>query len=181
MRENIIGIPMPVCNEKQVRENYTKLTKLLIDKGLTITTMESATAGQIASLITDTEGSSAVMKGAFVTYSNEAKVMQGVPAELIEQHSVYSKEVAAAMAKACSEAYVADIGIGVTGTMGNIDPANTEFSTPGEVYFAICYKGEVSSYNRRIPAQPTRLLYKLFVADLVYMELSKLLEKKILI
>lgn len=177
MRENIIGIPKPICNEKQVRENYGRLTKLLIDRGLTITTMESATSGQIASLITDTEGSSAVMKGAFVTYCNEAKVMQGVPAELIEQYSVYSKEVASAMAKACSEAYGADIGIGVTGTMGNIDPANKEASTPGQVYYAISYKGEVSSYCRQIPAQPTRLLYKLFVADMVYMELMKLLEK----
>ena len=58
--------------ENNIRENYRKLTRLLIFKGLTITTMESATSGQIASLITDTEGSSAVFKGAFVTYCNEA-------------------------------------------------------------------------------------------------------------
>ena len=63
--------------ENNIRENYRKLTRLLISKGLTITTMESATSGQIASLITDTEGSSAVLKGAFVTYCNEAKIMQG--------------------------------------------------------------------------------------------------------
>lgn len=61
--------------ENNIRENYRKLTRLLIFKGLTITTMESVTSGQIASLITDTEGSSAVLKGAFVTYCNEAKIM----------------------------------------------------------------------------------------------------------
>ena len=54
---------------------------------MTITTMESATSGQIASLITDTEGSSAVLKGAFVTYCNEAKIMQGVPAEILEKYT----------------------------------------------------------------------------------------------
>ena len=50
--------------------------------------------------------------------------MQGVPAEVIGKYAVYSKETAEAMARACADAYKADIGIGVTGTMGNIDPAN---------------------------------------------------------
>ena len=117
--------------ETQVREAYSRLTKLLIEKKLTITTMESATSGQIASLITDTEGSSAVLKGAFVTYCNEAKIMQGVPAGIIQQFTVYSKETAAAMAEACKKTYKADVGIGVTGTMGNVDPANPESSKPG--------------------------------------------------
>ena len=75
-------------------------------------------------LITDTEGSSAVLKGAFVTYCNEAKIMQGVPAEIIDRYTVYSNETAGAMAQACRKAYNANIGIGVTGTMGNVDPAN---------------------------------------------------------
>ena len=79
---------------------------------MTITTMESATSGQIASLITDTEGSSAVLKGAFVTYCNEAKIMQGVPAEIIDKYTVYSTQTAEAMAKACTAVYQADIGIG---------------------------------------------------------------------
>lgn len=70
---------------------------------MTITTMESATSGQIASLITDTEGSSAILKGAFITYCNEAKIMQGVPAEILDKYTVYSKETAEAMAKACAE------------------------------------------------------------------------------
>lgn len=157
-----------VYNEQLIRQNYKKLTRVLIDKKLTITTMESATSGQIASLITDTEGSSAVMKGAFVTYCNEAKIMQGVPEELIIQHSVYSKEVAGAMAEACRKIYKANIGIGVTGTMGNVDPANAEASVPGQVYFAISFDGEVSTYYKEIPVQPTRLAYKLAVAQEVY-------------
>ena len=60
--------------ESEIRAHYRALTLWLIEQKLTITTMESATAGQIASLITDTEGSSAVLKGAFVTYCNESKI-----------------------------------------------------------------------------------------------------------
>lgn len=155
-------------NETDIRNDYKKLTKLLIERQLTITTMESATSGQIASLITDTEGSSAVMKGAFVTYCNEAKIMQGVPAEILEQYTVYSKQTAEAMALACARTYDADIGIGVTGTFRNADPANPDASVLGQVYFAIVFDGQVQSYHIELPEQRTRLAYKLAVAREVY-------------
>ena len=168
-------------NEQEIREHYRRLTKLLIDRKYTITTMESATSGQIASLITDTEGSSAVLKGAFITYSNEAKILQGVPAETIEKYTVYSRETAEAMAAACMKAYNAQIGIGVTGTMGNVDPANPEASVPGQVYFAIgmdngicggdgTTSGQpvIESFHLELAPQPSRLMYKLAVAEEVY-------------
>ena len=151
--------------EQEIRDNYQRLTKLLIERKLTITTMESATSGQIASLITDTEGSSAIMKGAFVTYCNEAKVLQGVPAEILEKYTVYSAETARAMAEACIRAYDADIGIGVTGTMGNIDPANPAASVPGQVYLGVGICGDLQTYVLELEPQPSRLLYKLAVAE----------------
>lgn len=159
--------------ESRTREMYKRITRNLIEKGLTITTMESATSGQIASLITDTEGSSAVLKGAFVTYCNEAKIMQGVPEEILEKYTVYSRETAAAMAKACRATYGADMGIGVTGTMGNADPANPGASVPGQVYFAIDFKGSVETFFVELPPQPTRLHYKLAVAWEIGEELEK--------
>ena len=162
-------------DEQEIRNDYKKLTLKLIEKGLMITTMESATSGQIASLITDTEGSSAIMKGAFVTYSNEAKIKQGVPKEIIETYTVYSKETARAMAEACRNIYGANIGIGVTGTMGNVDPANKDSSETGQVYFAISYNGEVKDYYRDLAPQETRLAYKLAVAKEVVDELMKLI------
>ena len=164
-------------NEQTIREHYHKLTRLLIEKRLTITTMESATSGQIASLITDTEGSSAVLKGAFITYSNEAKILQGVPAMIIEKYSVYSRETAQAMAEACMRAYHADLGIGVTGTMGNVDPANPEDSEPGQVFFAIGVREDgvirAESFHIELEPQPSRLMYKLAVAEEVRQRLVR--------
>lgn len=163
-------------SEKEIRKDYAKLTKFLIEWNMSITTMESATAGQIASLITDTEGASAIFKGASITYSNETKIMQGVSAEVIHKYTVYSKETAEAMATACANMYGADIGIGVTGTMGNTDPDNADASVPGQVYFAISMKGSVRSYVVEIPQQPSRLMYKLAVAKEVYDVLMRLFE-----
>lgn len=165
-----------MIDEILVRKNYERLTRFLIQKKLSVTTMESATSGQIASLITDTEGSSAVLKGAFVTYCNDAKIMQGVPAAVIEKYSVYSLETAEAMARACKETYRAEIGIGVTGTMGNIDPVHPEDSQVGVVYFAIAYGSDVETYRREIEPQSTRLAYKLAVAEEIYEALSEKLE-----
>ncbi len=57
-----------------VYEKYRLLTEKLIASGLTAATAESCTSGTVASLITDTPGASAVLKGAFTVYCNEAKV-----------------------------------------------------------------------------------------------------------
>ncbi|MCI5606909.1 MAG: CinA family protein [Treponema sp.] len=163
-------------NESEIRESYSRLTKYLIENKLSITTMESATSGQIASLITDTEGSSAIMKGAFVTYSNEAKIQQGVAPEIIEKYSVYSEETAKAMAEACAKTYKADIGIGITGTMGNVDPSNPESSVPGQVYFAFWIKGKLSAFSVNLAPEPSRYAYKMVVADLIQKKLFQLLQ-----
>ena len=135
------------------QEKYEKITKTLIARKLTITTMESCTSGQIISLITDTEGSSAAVKGAFVTYSNEAKIGQGVPADVIYRSGVYSTETAGAMA----------------------DPNNAD-SVPGQVYFAISTEKGTKTQRCNIPPQKTRQACKMVTADLVADKLLELLE-----
>ena len=160
--------------EKNVRDKYRLITKTLIEKKLTVTTMESCTSGLVASLLTDTEGASAVLKGAFITYSNEAKIKQNVPAETIETFGVYSEETAREMALAAKRAYDADIAVGVTGTMGNADPANND-STPGEVFFAIAKRENVRGYHIFVPVQDSRYEYKLYVAGAIADEIARVM------
>ncbi len=160
--------------EKNVREKFRYITNTLIKEQLTITTMESCTSGLVASLLTDTEGASAVLKGAFITYSNEAKIKQNVPADVIERFGVYSEETAREMALAAKRAYGADIAIGVTGTMGNVDPANND-STPGEVFFAIAHKEGTESFHISVPVQDSRYEYKLFVAGAIAEEITRVI------
>ena len=161
---------------RDVRDMYRRITESLIAKRLTVSSMESCTSGQIASLITDTEGSSAVLRGAFITYSNEAKIQCGVPEEIIRKYSVYSEETAGAMAEACAEAYQADIGIGVTGTMGNIDPENAADSVPGNLYYAVCFRGRTDTYHVKLKAMSSRYAYKMAAAGEVGRTLLKTLE-----
>lgn len=161
--------------EAIVRDKYERITKLLINNQITITTMESMTAGLIASLLTDTEGASAIFKGGFVTYSNDAKIAQGVPASVIDTYGVYSLETAGAMAKACCKSYRADIGIGLTGTSGNVDIHNDD-SVPGKVFAAIYYKGKMYETSFVMDRQVSRYEYKLFAADRVANSVLKIIE-----
>ncbi|MEI3375807.1 MAG: CinA family protein [Coprococcus catus] len=79
-----------------------------------------------------------------MTYCNEAKVMQGVPADTIDRYGSFQGNSRGNGSSLC-ETYQVDIGIGVTGTMGNIDPANPDASVPGQVYFAIVINGDMKS------------------------------------
>lgn len=163
-------------DENELAKGYEKFVKLLISKKLTITTMESCTGGMISSLITDTEGSSSVFKGSFVTYSNEAKIKLGVPSETIEKYSVYSKETALEMAKAAKRIYDSSISVGITGTMGNIDPENEKYSKQGNVYFAIINEDSENAYFVSVPKEKSRVEYKFFVAEKILEKLNALFQ-----
>lgn len=157
---------MTAQKESSVRQKYRDLTLLLIKRGITVSTMESCTAGQIASLITDTEGSSAVFRGSYVTYLNSEKIRLGVPAEVIDSYGVYSEQTASEMARLCRRDFRTDLGVGISGTFGNTDPNNSD-SVPGEVFFAISTAKETRSFHCTIPTQRTRFDYKLYMADTV--------------
>lgn len=153
---------------------YHEITTTLIQKRITIATAESVTGGMIASLLTDTEGASAVFKGGFVTYSNEAKTICGVPADIIRTNGVYSPQTAQAMAQTARTSFSCDIGIGVTGTLMNKDPANAD-SVPGHIDYCIDYKGTNHLHSLTLPATGSRLEGKQAIVSAIGSELLTLL------
>ena len=107
----------------------------------TIATMESCTGGGVANAITNIPGASEVLRFSAVTYSNEYKIKMGVSSETIDKYSVYSMEVAREMSKAISDFAASDIGVGVTGKMGVIDPANP-YGDDNTIYISIYVKDD---------------------------------------
>ncbi|MEA2156966.1 MAG: nicotinamide-nucleotide amidase [Solirubrobacteraceae bacterium] len=85
----------------------------------TIAVAESCTGGLLSARLTERPGSSEVMRGGLVVYSNEAKVaLAGVDPASIEAHGAVSQEVAEALADGACERLDADVGVGVTGIAG---------------------------------------------------------------
>ncbi len=76
-----------------------KLLDILRQRGETVTTVESLTAGLIAARIADIPGASDVMKRAYVTYCDEAKhEMVGVSRQTLETYTAVSAQTAQEMA-----------------------------------------------------------------------------------
>ena len=106
-----------------------------------IATAESCTGGLIAGCLTAIPGSSDVVVGGFVTYSNEAKSrLIGVPHAMIAKHGAVSEPVALAMAKRAQIASGADLVISCTGIAG---PGGGTVEKPvGLVHMAVAIAGK---------------------------------------
>ena len=126
--------------------------------GLSVATAESCTGGMIATAITEVPGASAVFRYGWVTYCNEAKEeLLGVPPLLIEQFSVVSEPVVAAMAESARLRARADMAIAVSGNAG---PTAAEGEPPvGTVCLAIARRGAARPIHTEtlyLPGMPRR-------------------------
>jgi len=118
-------------------------------RGVTIATAESCTGGLVAGALTAIAGSSDVVEGGLVTYSNAAKTeLLGVDAALIAEVGAVSEPVAAAMASGAVRRLGAGLAVAITGIAG---PSGGSPSKPvGLVHFASANsKGEVSGREMR--------------------------------
>jgi nicotinamide-nucleotide amidase len=88
-------------------------------QGLRLVTAESCTAGLVAKLLTDADGSSAWLERGLVTYSNEAKIdLLDVPEALLAEHGAVSEPVAEAMVRGALARSRAELGVSLTGIAG---------------------------------------------------------------
>ncbi len=96
-----------------------EIGSLLREKGLTLSTVESATGGLISARITGVAGSSDYYKGSVVSYSNEIKMrLVGVKEETLNKRGAVSHEVAREMAAGGRKILGVDICLSDTGIAG---------------------------------------------------------------
>lgn len=111
---------------------------LLSTRKLTVGFAESLTGGMLADQLISMPGASVVMRGSLVTYAPETKTsVLGVNADLIARHSVFSPQVATAMAQGALTALGCDIAIATTGVAGPDPQAGHRV---GEVYLGFAQK-----------------------------------------
>jgi len=104
--------------------------------GKTVATAESCTGGLIAHRITNVSHSSEMFRYGWVTYANEAKIIElGVPPELLERHGAVHGAVAQAMAEGALRHSGANLAVAVTGIAG--PTGGTPAKPVGLVYFAL--------------------------------------------
>lgn len=151
-----------------MEENCKKIVEILKDKNRTISFMESCTGGFLASSITNISGASDVLKVSLVTYSTEYKEHFGVDKNIIKQYTVYSIETAKEMSRNISNLAKSDIGVGVTGELGNTS------KNENRVYYSIY----ISSINKYITKEiviesDKRINMKETVADNIFKDIME--------
>lgn len=104
-------------------------------RGATLATAESLTGGLLAAHLTDVPGASRSFVGGIVSYATRVKVSSlGVPADLVEEHGVVSRECALAMADGVRTRLAATWGVATTGVAG---PTRQEGHPVGTVWIAV--------------------------------------------
>jgi len=123
------------------------IVRLLVERKQTLAIAESCTGGYLAHRITNVPGASAILLGAYVPYSNEAKTaMLGVDPGLIAIHGAVSKQVAQAMAEGARANTKADFALATTGIAG---PAGGSKEKPvGTVFIALAARDQPPSVKK---------------------------------
>lgn len=112
-------------------------------QGVTVATAESCTGGMISAALTAVPGSSDVVLGGLVSYSNAVKSrLLNVKQDTLDQYGAVSEEVAAQMAQGARQATGADLAVAVTGIAG---PGGSDHKPEGRVCFGLCQHGQVTT------------------------------------
>ncbi|MFE0026130.1 CinA family protein [Amycolatopsis sp. NPDC059021] len=116
-----------------------ELVTSLIERGETVATAESLTAGLVCATLTGVPGSSAVVRGGLIVYATDLKAaLAGVDRALLAEHGAVHPEVAAQLAEGARDRCGATWGLGLTGVAG---PAAQDGVAPGTVYVALAGRG----------------------------------------
>ncbi len=117
------------------------LVRLLKEHRMTLGLAESCTGGYIAHRITNVAGSSEVLKGSIVSYSNKVKeTILGVTQDTLQTVGAVSEETVLQMAKQAREVLDVDIALSVSGILG---PGGATTEKPvGLVWMAVATANE---------------------------------------
>ena len=104
-------------------------------RGWRIATAESCTGGLVGGALTAVAGSSDVVEGGLITYSNAAKqTLLGVKAATLSAYGAVSEQVAREMAQGARAALGVDLAVSITGIAG---PGGSEHKPEGRVCFGL--------------------------------------------
>jgi nicotinamide-nucleotide amidase len=142
--------------DPETLELATRVLSSCRARGWHVATAESCTGGLVAAALTAIAGSSDVVDGGFVTYSNEAKMeLLGVPEATLAAHGAVSAETTLAMANGAVARAGVDLAVSITGVAG---PGGGSAEKPaGLVYLGIATKRGGHTERRIFPGNRTEI------------------------
>ena len=106
-----------------------------LERGLSLATAESLTAGLVCARLADVPGASGALRGGVVAYATELKRdLLDVPGDLLAREGPVHPDVALAMAVGVRRRLAADVGVATTGVAG---PGPADGHPAGTAYAAV--------------------------------------------
>jgi nicotinamide-nucleotide amidase len=141
---------------------------LLRERALKLTVAESATGGELASLITEAPGASDYFVAGYVAYSAAAKEALGVSPTVLKEHGTVAQATTQALAAAARVKAGADVAVATTGVAG---PDPSEGKPVGLLHIVVDIDGRQvcqqtrytttrSEYKRRGALEALYLLWR---------------------
>ena len=119
------------------------VSKMLIEKNLTISVAESLTGGLVSSTLINYPGISSVFIEGCVTYSNESKVNRlGVKKDTLKVYGAVSEETAKEMARGIAKNFNTNVSISPPGIAG--PEGGTSEKPVGLVYIGVYINGKTT-------------------------------------
>ena len=157
-----------------------KLVKLLLNSKLSIAVAESMSCGLVTHQLNTVKGTSEVLKGSIVCYSEEVKKdLFKVPSKLISKYTTESQEVTDSLAKKLKRLIKADVYAAITGLAA---PGGSECRTKpvGTVFYSLYYKNKLYRERKFFRGTPSEIkknacknFYK-FIYDKIVMNNNKM-------
>ena len=142
----IVGEYVYSCDDEDL---INVVGKLLLEKNISVSCVESCTGGLFAGTLTGIDGISKVFDRGLVTYSNEAKTEElGVNKATLDKFGAVSAETALEMVEGLQNKTGADLCISVTGIAG--PEGGTAEKPVGLVYIGISYNGKFEAIETQM-------------------------------
>lgn len=146
MNSQLINDKLKALSEKTVR--------LLIEKGITISTAESCTGGMLSEAITAVSGASCIFEIGLAAYTSRIKhEALSVPMSVLQKDGAVSQKTAMYMAKNIVALSSSQLGVSITGNAG---PTASEDKPVGLVYIAIANEETYFVKEIQLPPQADR-------------------------
>jgi nicotinamide-nucleotide amidase len=165
--DTALGRALDLLRERATRYAYTEdqrdLAAVVLEmceaRDLRIGVAESCTGGLLGARLTAIPGSSSVVEGGVISYSNAVKLrLVGVREETLEQYGAVSEQTAQEMASGVRARLGVEIGVAITGVAG--PGGGTPEKPVGLVWIAVDFAGKVRAIGPRLIGDRAEIRYR---------------------
>jgi len=136
------------------------LVKLLLEKRLTLALAESATCGLVTHQLSTVKGTSEILEGSIVCYSEKVKKqLLGVSQNLLKKYFAESQQVTDALVRHLRNLIPATVHVSITG-LTTSGASENKYKPVGTIFISVFYKNKLHRRRKLFRGSPLAIKKK---------------------